>query len=371
MKLTITRETLLRPLKAALPSTDVSAKTLPILTHFLLDYQAPPVLTITATDTGAEYHAVTETESSGTPGQICAPAKKLMDIIRLLPEQADVKIDLRGERLHVTAGRSRFTLATLPAGSFPAFDRDAMVHRITVNARLLRRALDAVAPASGIGDVRGYLNGTLLRLADGELALVASDGHRIARWVIPDIPEPPCGRIDAIMPRQSAIDIARSLRDATGDVALSFSPRSLSVGLDTDTYSTRLIEGRYADYQRMIPTAFATEIRCGRACLLAALQRIGAVAGDRRGMELAVSDEGVALSGHSEDREQADEEIDATVTGLTGDVRRYGLNLDYLASSLGQISGDTADLHFSETGMCVVTGESEPHYLGLVAPMRL
>jgi DNA polymerase III subunit beta len=371
MKFKLLREDLLRPLKAALATVETSGKTLPVLSHVLLDYQRPPVLTVTATDTGAEYHAVTATANSGEPGQVCAPARKLFDIVRLLPAQSEIMIATRDTRLRLECGRSRYSMATLPADNFPAFDMDNATHEITVDAALLRQALDAVAPASGVNDVRTYLNGTLLRASGHSLSIVASDGHRVGSYCIPELETAYGGILDAILPRQAALDMARALRDVSGEVRLTMAPRSVSISLDTDTYSARLIEGRYADYERSFPAQFVTTVRVGRAALVVALQRAGTLSGDHRGVQVTIPCDGsdvFTLAARNRDDEHADDEIEGVVTG---DPRVFGLNLEYLLGFLGHIRQDTVDLSFSDEGMCMVSGLDDTNYQCMVAPMRL
>lgn len=370
MKLTATREALMRPLKTTAPLTS-GKQILPILSHVMISATTAGV-TLTATDTEAQITSVMDPNGYAitAAGSICAPARKLFDIIRLLPDAAEIDLDLVDNRLHVNSGRSRFRLLTLPSDTFPAFDAGDVTTTVTTTRARLQRALDATAPAMGVDDVRHYLNGALLRIEDGALLVVGSDGHRLATYTIDVANLDGSPAVSAIIPRRAALEVSKLLRDgATADVTLRIGLRSVSVETGTDTFATRTIEAAYPRFERLIPAAFIGECAVGTSALAGGLQRVGAVAASGRGVRLEAQGETISLSCVSSDDEQGSDEIEARIDG---DAVTQGFNLDYLLAALGQItSPHDVRLQFAANGGCLITDPSDDALMTLIMPMRL
>lgn len=366
MKLTITRETLLAPLKTTAPLA-AGKSTLPVLSHVLIE-ATPSGLTLTTSDTEAEIVARTgcETDVGWTA---CAPHRKLFDITRLLPAEAEISIEMQPNKLSVRSGRSRFSLTTLPAESFPQFDRFGFLRELRLEPASLERQMDAVSHAMAVSDVRFYLNGMLLHIIGDELIAVASDGHRLARYVMPGLP--PGDDIACIVPRQAAIEMVKALR-TTGEkqVTLRLGTNSVQLDFGAMRFTTKTIEGRYADYTRVIPHQFAAECTVGRTALSAAIQRVGLASTDEKyhGMAITSTDSGLALSSTGSQESTAEDYVDAD---FSGDPLRQGFNVDYMLQALGEIRSDTARLQFAEAGHCLVTDPGDPNLTLTVSPMRL
>ncbi|MGY6214946.1 DNA polymerase III subunit beta [Methylolobus aquaticus] len=372
MKFAITRERLLRPLKAAAPVARPTS-TLPILSHVLLKLD-DDTLTITASDIESQIECRQRVDGGdpGALGEVCVPHAKLFQIARLADPERVITLEQEAGRMIVRYGRSRFQLQTLPATNFPAFDADDLVHRIDIEAEQLLRALSAVAHAQGIKDVRYYLNGTLLRAEGDRLTVVASDGHRVARYIVSDCATP-CsevdGVLDAILSRDAAGDIVKLLRDATGPVTLSLGHRSVTLTAGGDSFSSRTIEGRYADYERVLPKSYVTECTAGRAALLAALQRVAALTADSGAVKIISADGGLSLSSANKENETGEDFAEAEIDGAP---LLAGFNVDYLIQTISEVTGDTARLEFTEhPGSCVVTDPANDAFLAMISPMRL
>jgi len=370
IKMTSTREALLRPLKTTAPLTS-GKQILPILSHVMISAAADGV-TMTATDTEAQITSVPDPNgyTVETPGVVCAPARKLFDIIRLMPDAAEVSIEVIDARLNVTAGRSKFRLLTLPADSFPAFDPGDVTTTITLPRARLQRALDATAHAMGVDDVRNYLNGTLLRIENGTLTAVGSDGHRLSTYAIDLGDLTGSAAASAIIPRRSALEIAKMLRDGAGpNVTLRIGARSVSVDTGSDAFATRTIEASYPRFERLIPESFIAECNVGTSSLASGLQRVGAVASGNRGARVEAGESLIRLSCASAEDEQGSDEIEARIDG---EAVTQGYNIEYLLAALGQVTSQhDVRLQFADTGGCMITDPSDDALMGLIMPMRL
>jgi DNA polymerase-3 subunit beta len=366
-KITIARETLLAPLKTTAPLA-AGKSTLPVLNHALIDVR-PSSLTVTCSDLESEIVASTGCQTDGD-WSVCVPHRKLFDIARLLPAGAEIDIEpVEPNKLRVKSGRSRFTLTTLPASSFPAFDRHGFVRTLTTEPAKLERQMAAVAHAMAVSDVRFYLNGMLLQLLGDELVAVASDNCRLAIYRAGGFP--PSDDISCIVPRFAASEIIKALRSTTADrVEIHLGTNSVQIDLGSVRLATKVIEGRYPDYNQVIPRDFTSECRVGRAAMIAAAQRVGLpTAGDKcQGMALCSTDSGLSLSSTTNADASAEDYVDAE---FTGDPLRLGFNVDYVLQALGEITADTALMQFAATGRCLITDPADPALTLTVSPMKL
>lgn len=367
MNLTIARETLLAPLKTTAPLAAGKA-TLPILNHALIDV-APSALTVTCSDLESEIVATTGCQTGGG-WSVCVPHRKLFDIARLLPEGAEIDMEpVEPNKLRVKSGRARFMLTTLPAESFPAFDRHGFVRTLSTEPAKLERQMSAVAHAMAVSDVRFYLSGMLLQVLGDDLVAVASDGHRLAIYRTGGFP--PGDDISCIVPRFAASEIIKALRSTTADrVQIHLGTNSVQIDLGTTRFATKVIEGRYADYTKVIPRTFTSECQVGRAAMMAAAQRVGLpTAGEKcHGMALCSTDAGLLLSSTSNAEASAEDYVDAE---FTGDPLRVGFNVDYLLQALSEITADTARLQFAEQGYCLISDPADEAMTLTVSPMKL
>lgn len=367
MNLTIPRAKLLGPLKSVAPLAS-GKQTLPILSHVLLTLDAGGTLHLTTTDTESQISVrVALTDTASDRWECCIPARKLFDIVRLLPDGSDVKLEPTDCRVRITSGRSRYHISTLPAEQFPAFDAGDLTRTLTIESALLLKALESVAPAQGITDVRYYLNGTLIRSEDGELTVVASDGHRIARYTIA-AECPDSERLDCIVPRSAAGEIVKLLRDISGTVTLRMGARNCEIDAGPISFATRLIDGKYSAFERLLPDQFLTTLTVGTADLAQALARVGTLAHDSRGVRITVRDGCLDLEASNNEHGDAADSVDASVDG---EERSYGYNLDYLSSALSYVSDARAVMQIADRDFVVITDPADPAYLAMVAPMRL
>ena len=266
MKFTAAREALLKPLQAVIGVVE-RRQTMPILSNVLV-IARDGQLSITATDLEVELvaHADVETESGG---EITVSGRKLLDICRALPEGSDINISVSGEKLTVRAGRSRFNLATLPAAEFPLVEDIKAGQSLSVSQETLGRLIEKTHFSMAQQDVRYYLNGMLLETGDGHLRAVATDGHRLAlcRAALD-------GKQDeqqVIVPRKGVLELQR-LMTGDGDLNIELGANHIRIQLDGIRFTSKLIDGRFPEYERVIPKESSNELKADRGAFKGALQ---------------------------------------------------------------------------------------------------
>ena len=368
MKLQLPRETLLAPLTKIIGAIE-KRQTLPILSNVLIRL-AGNRLELTATDLEIQLVGAISVEP-GEDGATTVPARKLLDIVRLLPEHADLRLDLRNERLTLRSGTSRYQLATMPEENYPAFDRGAASTHLALSADLLCQAIDATQYAMALQDVRYYLNGLLLMLDAGSLRTVASDGHRLATWsaTLPEGLETPR---EMILPRKAAQELSRLLKGHPEPIRLSLAPNTLTVDLGALIFSTKLIDGRYPDWQRVMPGQLDRAYTVPKFELEQALARAKAMTEKPHSIALSIQTDEVESTLKLAGGTPESEVEETLLIEVDGEPIEAGFNAQYLAESLGPISADHVRLQFNQhAANCLVDHPDEPGYQAVVMPMRL
>ena len=366
MKITLPRETLLAPLQQVSGAVE-KRTTLPILSHVLVGLKAKH-LELTGTDLEMQLVATAEADS-GADGDITLPARKLLDIVRLLPAAAPVSLDVDdGGKATLKSGRSRYTLGTLPADTYPAFDLKATEAELAIGSVALKRALGKALSAMAIDDVRYYLNGMLLELDGPLFRAVASDGHRLAIYEEP-LPQDADAR-RAILPRRAVLELHRLLPDKDEPVTLAFTQNSLAVRLGGVQFAAKLIGGRFPDFKRVMPKAITKIATVGRDALKLALTRLTVLATEKvKGITVDIQADRLILQASNPEHEEAEDVIDAK---LDGEPVSIGFNAVYLLDVLANLDSDEARLSFTDdNNVCLVEDPKNPSYRFIVMPMRL
>ncbi|MCB1766296.1 MAG: DNA polymerase III subunit beta [Candidatus Competibacteraceae bacterium] len=366
MKLEAKREQLLKPLQHVIGAVE-RRQTLPILTNVLLAAREHD-LTMTATDLEVELSARTELAVE-TPGEITLPARRLHDILRALPEDATVVLSGEGDKATVRCGRSRFTLVTLPAADFPTLEDLPFEGDIRLRQGDLRGMIERTHFAMAQQDVRYYLNGLLLETAPGVIRLVATDGHRLAFQELKaevDVAE----TRQIIVPRKGILELLRLLADSDAEVVLNLSVNHIRLVLGEIRFTSKLIDGRFPDYQRVIPRESGRVVIADRMALRSALARTGIVLNDKtQGINLQLEDWILRAKARNPDQEEAEEEVEINYNGGALEI---GFNVIYLLDALGALNGELAKLSFSDAASsCLIEeaeGEGGRH---VIMPMRL
>src|SRR6478736_3787261 len=328
MRFSLPREALLKPLQQVVNVVE-RRQTLPVLANLLVQVEDGR-LSMTGTDLEVEMVSRAAVDEA-QPGEVTIPARKLFEIVRALPDGAKVAISQTGDKVTVQAGRSRFTLATLPANDFPAIEDLELVERVRVSEAALKELIERTAFAMAQQDVRYYLNGLLLDLKDDSLRCVATDGHRLALCEAA-LSAPVQTRKQIILPRKGVLELQRLLEGGDREVELEVGRNHLRMRREDVSFTSKLIDGRFPDYDAVIPIGADKEVRIDREVLRAALQRAAILSNEKyRGVRVEVSPGQLKISAHNPEQEEAQEEVEADtrVSDLA-----VGFNVNYLLDAL-------------------------------------
>ena len=366
MQFEIDRDSLLRPLQAVIGVVE-RRQTLPILGNVLLE-STDGRLALTATDLEVELRAEVALEG-GESGRATVPARKLMDIVRNLPDDSQVQLAQEAEKIVVRAGRSRFSLATLPADDFPMVDAIEASQRVSVPQSQLRWLIEKTHFAMALQDVRYYLNGLLLELEPQHLRGVATDGHRLALAELSPplaIDEP----MQVIVPRKGVQEMLRLLDSSEDPVELVLGTGHVQVSLPDIRFTSKLIDGRFPDYQRVIPAEEGPHAVVDRETLRKALVRASILSNEKyRGVRFGFAADQLRIQSNNPEQEEAEEEIPASFDGEPVEI---GFNASYMLDALAAIDEPTVHIHVRDgSSSALVLGEKGRDARYVVMPMRL
>jgi DNA polymerase-3 subunit beta len=365
MKLTAEREKLLAPLQAVIGVVE-RRQTMPVLANVLLGV-AEGKLSIAATDLEVELVAATEVTVQ-QPGDITVPGRKFLDILRALPEKSSVSMSTEGEKVVIRAARSRFTLSTLPAAEFPVIDDINAQQTVQIPRKELARLLEKTHFSMAQQDVRYYLNGMLLEIDGAMLRAVATDGHRLALCEATLEAKAKTSQ-QVIVPRKGVLELQRVLTDE-GTAAVAIGTNHVRAQIGDVRFTSKLIDGRFPEYSRVIPAAPGAAIRADRDVLRRALQRTAILSNEKyRGIRINVRNNAITVQAHNPEQEEAEEEIEVS---YSGDELEVGFNVNYLLDALAAIDGQEVELGLTDSNSsCLIRspGNSSARYV--VMPMRL
>jgi len=365
MKLSAERETILQPLQAVIGVVE-RRQTMPILANVLLTAR-PGRLSVTATDLEVELVASTEVNVQ-QPGEITVPGRKLLDICRALPEKVSVTMSVDGEKVTIRAGRSRFTLSSLPAAEFPTVEEIHALQALTIAQAELRRLLDQTHFSMAQQDVRYYLNGMLLETEGATLRAVATDGHRLALCELTLETKAKAAQ-QVIVPRKGVLELQRIL-GSDGNVELSIGTNHVRAQIGDIRFTSKLIDGRFPEYSRVIPASPAHSLKADREVFRHALQRTAILSNEKyRGIRLTVKSNAITLQAHNPEQEEAEEEIEVSYKGEELDV---GFNVNYLLDALAAVEGTEVELGLTDANSsCLIHAPGVTTCKYVVMPMRL
>jgi DNA polymerase-3 subunit beta len=331
MRFTLQREAFLKPL-AQVVNVVERRQTLPVLANFLVQVQNGQ-LSLTGTDLEVEMVSRIAVEDA-QDGETTIPARKLFEIIRALPDGSRITVSQTGDKITVQAGRSRFTLATLPANDFPSVDEVEATERVAIGEATLKELIERTAFAMAQQDVRYYLNGLLFDLRGDALRTVATDGHRLALCET-ELEKASGAKRQIIVPRKGVTELQRLLESGDREIELEVGRSHVRVKRDDVTFTSKLIDGRFPDYEAVIPIGADREVKVDREALRASLQRAAILSNEKyRGIRVEVSPGNLKISAHNPEQEEAQEEIEAdtTVSDLA-----IGFNVNYLLDALSAL----------------------------------
>jgi len=366
MKFTTSRENLLTPLQQVVGVIE-KRQTLPILSNVLIRLSQNR-LEFTGTD--LEVQLVTQSVTdSGEDGQITVPARKLLDICRLLPEGSAVNVDSGADKISIKSGRSRFSLSTLPADNYPAFDISSPEVEVSLSSRILKKAMEKTLYAMALQDVRYYLNGLLLDLDGGLLRTVSSDGHRLAVYE-ETLEGTRLEPRQVIIPRKGVLELYRLLGDQDEIISLGIAPNNIRVLMGTVSFSAKLIEGRFPDFRRVMPRDISKTIHIEKDLFKSALTRVAVLSTEKiKGVSLEVEGDTMKLQAQNPEHEEAEEELEVR---MEGEGLSVGFNAAYLLDAINNVDAGEVKLSFTDAAnSCLIEDPQNQKYKFIVMPMRL
>ena len=369
MKLTTNRDTLLRPLQLVTGVVE-RRQTLPVLANLFVT-AADGTVSFTGTDLEVELIArIEDGVEVVSPGQATIPARKLADIWRSLPEGATVTIEVDGDRATVRSGRSRFSLATLPVADFPRIEESASDLELVLSRAEMQRLLDQTAFSMAQQDVRYFLNGMLLEVTAAHVRTVATDGHRLAMCTLNRGVRGAAERRQAILPRKGVLELARLLSEGGDEVSLSLARNHLRATHAGFALTTKLVDGRFPDYEKVIPKESSNLVTADRETLRQSFARASILSNEKyRGVRITLEPDQLTIRANNPEQEEAEEIVPVAYSGQRLEI---GFNVSYLQDVLGALSTESIRLSVSDANSsALVEGPGAEDSVYVVMPMRL
>lgn len=367
MHFTIQREALLKPLQLVAGVVE-RRQTLPVLSNVLLVVEGQQ-LSLTGTDLEVELVGRVTLEDAAEPGEITVPARKLMDICKSLPSDALIDIRVDEQKLLVKAGRSRFTLSTLPANDFPTVEEGPGSLTFNLPQAKLRRLIERTSFAMAQQDVRYYLNGMLLEVQSGLLRAVLTDGHRLAMCSMEAAIQQD-GKHQVIVPRKGILELARLLTEQDAEVSIVLGQHHIRANTGEFTFTSKLVDGKFPDYERVLPRGGDKLVLADRQGLREAFSRTAILSNEKyRGIRLTLAAGLLKIQANNPEQEEAEEEI---VVDYAGGNLEIGFNVSYLLDVLGVMGTEQVRLILSDSNSSALLQEADNDDSAyVVMPMRL
>ncbi|MGA9333585.1 MAG: DNA polymerase III subunit beta [Rudaea sp.] len=366
MQFNIQREVLLKPLQQVIGVVE-RRQTLPVLSNLLV-VAGPDSVRFTGTDLEVEMSASVEAQAA-QPGETTLPARKLFDICRALPDGSKIQFKLSADRMTVSSGRSRFTLATLASSEFPVIENIDLVEQVSLPEATLKQLMDRTAFAMANQDVRYYLNGLLFDLREQAMRCVATDGHRLA-LAETQLSEQRSTQRQIIIPRKGVLELQGLFESGDGNVDIEFGRNHIRVRRNDVVFTSKLIDGRFPDYEAVIPIGADQQVTIQRDSLRGALQRAAILSNEKyRGVKLEVSPNKLRIVAHNPEQEEAVEELEArtSVSELS-----VGFNVNYLLDALNALQGEQILLCLRDgNSSCLLRAPENEDSRHVIMPLRL
>ncbi len=343
--------------------------TLPILSNVLVEVNEQTVHFL-ATDLEVQIKASAKLDSPHKSGSITVGAKKLQDILRALPPDVDTSLETKDSRLTVKTGKSRFALQTLAAADFPKIaEAKDQATEFSLPQHEFKRVLGLVQFAMAVQDIRYYLNGVLLSTEGNTLRVVATDGHRLSMATY-QLPEP-VAKIEAILPRKTVLELIKLLDESDDPVALTLHQNQVKFAFAGIEIVSKIVEGKFPDFTKVIPSGYTNHVQLNRAELLASLNRASILSNDKiRGVRLVFTKDSLAIICSNNDQEEAEENLPIE---YGKDALDIAFNIAYLLDVLNHLSGETVQLSLGEANMssALIMQPGSESFKYVVMPMRI
>jgi DNA polymerase-3 subunit beta len=367
MRFVITREALIKPLQLVAGVVE-RRQTLPVLSNILMVAEGDQ-LSLTGTDLEVELVGRVQLDEPTQAGSVTVPARKLMDICKSLADDARIEMEVVGQKMVIKSGRSKFSLSTLAASEFPNVEDSPQTLQLNLPQAELRHLIEKTGFSMAQQDVRYYLNGMLLEVSEDSLRAVATDGHRLATS-ISDAEVPAGSQHQIIVPRKGILELARLLQGGDAPVTLVIGASHIRANVGDYTFTSKLVDGKFPDYQRVIPKNGDKVLLGDRQELRQVFHRIAILSNEKyRGVRLSLSDGYLQVMANNPEQEEAEETVAVDYQGPTIDI---GFNVNYLLDVLSILNSDVVKftLHDANSS-ALVEGFDDPNSVYVIMPMRM
>lgn len=364
MRIKISREQLLKPL-GLIANVVERRHTLPVLANTLISLNDDR-LSLLATDLEVELR-IEISGIAGEAGEATVPARKLFDICRALPSDANLDLRMEKDRIVVKSGSSRFTLSTMPTSDFPSIEAAGWDNRVALPQRAVRELLERTQFCMAQQDVRYYLNGLLLEFGRQAIRAVATDGHRLALGQLDhDVPF----ERQVIVPRKGIQEALRFLENTDATVEVLVSANHIRFAANGLTLTSKLIDGRFPDYHKVIPSTHTHQLLVNREVLRNALARVAILSNEKyRGVRMMLAPQTLQITAHNPEHEEAREEIAVDHNGASVEI---GFNVNYLIDAVSALQGVEVKIGITDADSSGSLRDSgSDRYVYVVMPMRL
>lgn len=363
----IDKEVILKPLQTIIGIVE-KKQTLPILSNILIEKEVSKIR-FTATDLEIQISTTTDIENNENEiSAITISGKKFQEILRVLPDKSKISIENKDNKIEVKSNKSRFNLQTLPAQDFPKLNNQLIdTKSFSLKQGTLKSLLLSVQYAMAQQDVRYYLNGLLLIIEGDNLKVVATDGHRLA-FNLAKI-EGNHDKQEIILPRKVITELCKLLTDTEDLIELTFSQQQIKANFSGITLISKIIEGKFPDYERVIPK-HSNHLNVNKAIIQQALQRAAILSNEKfRGVRFVLTEKNLSIISNNSEQEEAQEEIETTYHGEAIDI---GFNVNYLLEGLNNIIGEEIKISFGDPNSSIlITTANNAEFRYVVMPMRI
>lgn len=366
MNISIYKENLLSPLQQVIGAVE-KKQTMPILGNILLKSSGRE-LRVIGTDRELELNSGIQLDQDAEIFTTL-PARKLLDICKALPNDSLINLEIDENRAVLKSAKSRFSLGTLPGADFPLLDEVDFLFKFNIQQNQFKKLLDKTSFAMAQQDVRYYLNGVMLEIESDKIKIVATDGHRLALGSITG-EYPVESNFQVIIPRKAVMELSRLLTQTDEEITISVSKSHIRIQLSDIIFTSKLIDGKFPDYNRVIPLDLNQELLISKDTLKETLQRISILCNEKyRGIRLTLENNTLNIQANNPHQEEAEEEITVDFDETKIDI---GFNVLYLIDVLNVIDTDNVNIHLKDANSsCVLTNDDSDDFKYVVMPMRL
>ena len=363
----ITKEEVVKSLNQTLGVVE-KRQTLPILSNILLEVDESS-LKLTATDLESEISTTSTVSNYKSGGKTTAPARKLSDLCRLMPDLAEIHFFLDGDNLKIETESGKYNLSTLPSEDFPVFEIEDTQSQINISSQNLKNLITKTSFAMGNQDWRHYLNGLYMMIDDKVITTVATDAHRLA-MATSSLNEASSESTSGIVPRKSINEIGKLVGDESENVVIQLGQTSIAANVSGTTFVSKLIEGKFPDYEQVIPSGESSLLVVDRKNFSESLSRVSVLSSEKyKGVRIITKKDSLNISANNPEKEQGEENLPCEYQGEEIDI---AFNVNYLQEILSTIDSETIEINFfGSEKSCLITDPNSENLKYVVMPLLI